>query len=190
MLNEPELTSESFILAGSGTRSLATASEREQQATTEAITLRVGELEAVHGQNLIVMSGMAEGFDALLAEVALRKGIRLWCAVPHKNYGPFYWGSLSRTGEDRTQAFNGYLKAAWHVTFIMEDVFQTKGIQFRGRHSNFWRNDFMVEKAHDFVVQGGLSGHLTMTRGSAHCVQAIKNAKKWRSDMIIGGPTR
>jgi hypothetical protein len=37
----------------------------------------------------------------------------------------------------------------------------------------------MVEQAHDFVVWNPES------RGTAHCVAAIKRAGKWRDDMVL-----
>ena len=116
------------------------------------------------GDELIVMSGMAEGFDHLLAVTALKLNIPLWCAVPNRGYGQHYWRKNSLTCRDQYAEFCRLIDAAYRVTYVCSDLY------VNGQHSNFVRNSWMVEQAHEFVVWDPSS------RGTAHCVAEISRA--------------
>lgn len=176
-----------FVVAGTGSRALQTAGLALKRYAWERLTGRLSELRSVHGDGLVVMSGMAEGWDHAVAKAALDVGLRLWCAVPNKGYGRHYWSAgQSLTGQDCTAEFAAILDQAWRVTYVMEDVHGTTALKLNGVHANSLRNDFMVTGdglnfpgADDFLVWDPTS------KGTAHCVTAIKRAGKWRDDMVL-----
>ncbi|GGN39587.1 hypothetical protein FHR83_006686 [Actinoplanes campanulatus] len=172
-----------FVLAGTGSRSLRVAPHEVQveamHRCTEAVAARVLE----HGSRLVVMSGAAEGWDELLARVAIRLGVRLHLMLPSRSYAAYYWGRASVLERDRTAEFAEIQAAAWKVTFVAEQILGTTALKVDGLHINFHRNLIMVETADSFVVWDPTS------RGTAHCVEAIRRAGKWRDDMVLGpGP--
>jgi hypothetical protein len=160
------------IVAGTGSRSLQVADNATKRYALDAVTLRLRERLSVHGDRLVVMSGMAEGFDSALALAGLKLGIRVWAVVPNRGYGPYSWGEHSTTGTPRLPAFQAILDQSWKVTYVMEDVHRTELLYLNGVHANFVRNDFMVEQAHEFLVWDPRS------KGTAHCFAAIKRAGK------------
>lgn len=169
-----------FILAGAGARRLIKAAPRRRALAVNLITAAVRARQAVHKENLVVMSGMAEGFDEMLAETALSLGVRLWAAVPNRSYGRFYWGlHHSVTGRNRTGEFESLRLRAWKCTYVMEEIHGTHLPHLHDRSANLWRNDFMAQTADDFLVWQPSS------RGTGHCVRAIRVAEKWRDDMVL-----
>lgn len=169
-----------FVLAGAGSRSLRVAPRDVQVEAMRRCTAYVEARIAEHGERLVVMSGAAEGWDELLARVALRLGVRLWLALPNKGYARHYWGRASLLERDRTTEFAEITSAAWKVTYVMEQIHGTTALKVDGLHANFWRNTFMVDTGQDFAVWNPTS------TGTAHCVKAIKAAGKWRDDMVLG----
>ncbi len=125
------------------------------------------------------MSGGAEGWDELLARIAIRLGVRLWLALPNKGYLRHYWGRASLLNRDRSAEADGLVAAAWKVTHVMEQIHGTTALKLDGLHANFWRNQFMVERSDDFVVWNPES------TGTAHCVRVIRQAGKWRGNMVL-----
>src|SRR5690606_5647792 len=136
------------------------------------VETKFAELSNIHGDALVVMSGMAEGFDKCLAIAALNMGIRLWCAIPNKGYSDYYWKRHSLTGEDQSGTFFDIIRKAWRITYVMEEVHNVSAITLNGKHSNFWRNDFMVEKADEFLVYD------IPTPGTQQCFKTIKASGK------------
>jgi hypothetical protein len=171
-----------WVLAGTGSRGLRTASPEVRAHAATQVNNRLGKAFAERGDYLIVMSGMAEGFDHLLAAIALKLGIPLWCAIPNKGYGHHYWHRNSVTGSSQFAEWCRILDSAHRVTYVMEDVHGTSELYLNGLHSNFVRNAWMVEQADDFLVWDPSS------KGTAHCVKAIRGAGKWRDDMILPMP--
>src|SRR4051812_45655295 len=106
-----------FVVAGTGSRSLRTDDRAVQVAAMKVTTERIEQLASEHGEQLVVMSGGAEGFDELLARVALRLGIRLWLALPNKGYSKHYWGRASLLERDRTAEFAEIAARAWKTTY-------------------------------------------------------------------------
>jgi hypothetical protein len=168
-----------WVLAGTGSRSLRNAAPDVRAHAVAQVSSRLGKAFAERGDYLIVMSGMAEGFDHLLAVSALALGIPLWCAIPNKYYGRHYWKRNSVTGRDQYAEFCRIIDAARRVTYVMDDVYGTTALYLNGVHSNFVRNDWMVEQSDDFLVWDSTS------KGTAHCVKAIQDAGKWRDDMVL-----
>lgn len=161
-----------MIVAGTGSRHLQSAATSVKADATRRTRAEVRELHARYGDDLVIMSGMAEGFDKLIALTALREGIPLWCAVPSRGYGAYYWGRASLTGTDRLGEFRAILAAASWTTYVMEDVHHTGALYLHGVHANNLRNLWMVEQAGAFVVWN------PTTTGTRHCVEAIERAGK------------
>lgn len=109
------------------------------------------------------MSGMAEGFDELLARSALDLGIPLWAAVPNRGYGRYYWGEHSLFGRDRLAEFDAILEQAKWVTYVCQTLYEG------GLHSNLVRNRWMVEHTDEFMVGPG-------GKGTADCLRRIGEA--------------
>lgn len=163
-----------YVLAGTGSRSLRTA---PADVRTEAAS-RVGKLLrdrlAERGAELIVVSGMAEGFDHLLAAKAVDLGIDLWCVIPHRGYGDYYWRRNSVTGRDQSAEFCRLLDSAQRVTYVCDSIY------VNGEHSNFVRNRWMVDTADEFAVWN------PAFPGTKHCLAAIKRAKLPYVDLSEG----
>jgi hypothetical protein len=156
-----------MIIAGTGSRSLHNASAKLRADIVFEISLRL-----MSKNPEFVISGMAEGFDELLARQALNMRIPLWCAIPNHGYGAHYWGERSLSGQNRLKEFLAIVERAEKVTYVMEDIHHSKALSYKGRHSNFWRNDFMVEQADQFLVYDPSS------RGTKQCLGSIIAANK------------
>lgn len=178
-----------FVLAGTGSRSLRTAPLAVQREVFSLCEERIAAAMIEHGSRLIVMSGGAEGFDECLARAAMSRQARLWLALPNKGYVEYYWGRKSLLRRDRTAEFAEIAAYAEKITHVMEQIHGTSALKLDGLHANFWRNDFMVnggglgfDGADDFAVLGPVEPG----SGTAHCVDAIRKAGKWRDDMVLG----
>ena len=95
--------------------------------------------------------------------------------------------AMSQTRTDRLGEFADLLGRAWRVTYVMEDVHRTSALKSGGKHANSWRNDFIVTGGLDFP---GADDFLVLEpvkpgSGTAHCVEAIRKAGKWRDDMVL-----
>lgn len=156
-----------FVVAGTGSRSLQTASRETKLQAQAIVETEVKRLKEKYGDKLVIMSGMAEGFDKLLALTALKYEVKLWCAIPNHGYANYYWARNSLTGQDMMEEFKAIIAKAWTVTFVCGNQ-----VYVNGRHSNFVRNDYMVEKADAFLVWD------PSTSGTAQCFKSIKAAKK------------
>lgn len=160
-----------YVLAGTGSRSLRTADRDTQIAAMRRCETAVNKAHAEHGDRLVVMSGGAEGFDELLARVAIHLHARPWLALPNRGYLTHYWGRASLLGRDRGTEAAELLAQAEQVTYVMEEVHGTTALTVDGLHAKFWRNRFMVDNATAFLVWDPTS------RGTAHCLAAIRKAR-------------
>lgn len=166
-----------YIISGTGSRTL--------QAARSDIKMKASTILKAHLKPLLqehpdaqIMSGMAEGFDKLLALTAIELGVPLICAIPNKGYGRYYWGQNSVSGHDMYSKFKGILSQAAEVVYIMEDVHKAKGLYLNGVHSNFLRNDYMVTRGDFFFVWS------PTTRGTKQCYQSILASGK--PHMVLG----
>lgn len=153
-----------YTIAGTGGRYLAKQPIHEQMLVRGMISDRVETLLILYGE-LHVVSGMAEGFDELVAQAAYLKDIPYTACIPHSGYGDYYWRRNSVVGRDRYAEFEAWVERAAKVEYVCPTIY------VNGVHSNFIRNDRMVELADEFVVFDPRS------RGTAHCLTAIKRAK-------------
>lgn len=160
------------VVAGTGSRSLQTADRDTCARAVAAVRDHIAALIKEHGDRLVLMSGMAEGFDHLIALAALQWNVRLWAAIPNRGYGGYYWGRNSLTGTNRLAEFTSILNAAWRVTYVMEEVHRARGLYLNGVHSNFARNQFMVDTAAEILAWEPTS------RGTKDCVERARAAGK------------
>lgn len=148
-----EIGGDDYLLVGTGSKSLQTVTTEEKTRIQDVIMAHlVGKADDIGHNRLVVVSGMAEGFDKALAIVTILLGLRLRLAIPNRGYGRYYWRDHSLTGENRLRAFEAILSNAEQITYVMEDIYHVGSLYHKGRHANFLRNDHMVEIGHEFVV--------------------------------------
>lgn len=128
------------VIAGTGPRAWSPTTKTRMDLV--ALLDKLG----TEGREIILMSGMAEGFDEFLAETALDVGIPFVAAVPHPTYGEYYWGRKSISKRNRLDDFNKYLEAAEAFVFVCSNLYES------GLHANFVRNQFMVNWANDIIA--------------------------------------
>lgn len=158
-----------FIIAGTGSRELVKDKEQWTKVFTYLVHLLNGAKEK-HGDNLLVVSGMAEGFDEALAKAAFVTNTALLAAIPNKGYSKYYWQNNSATGNDRMEEFQELAKYAdktGGVHYVCNGIYGADG-----RHSNFHRNEWMVDQANIVWVYN------PTTRGTAQCYAYCKRVNK------------
>lgn len=149
-----------FVIAGTGSRSLILDEEKMDKVEDYLIEL-LYQAKLKHGNNLVVISGMAEGFDEALARSAMCVGITLIAAIPNKGYSAYYWRDNSQLKIDRMDTFQdlaGYAHRSGGVHYVCG-----KDIYVNGKHSNFVRNEWMADRADVVWVYNPTS------RGTAQC---------------------
>ena len=161
-----------FTVAGTGPRSLQSVSTEEKKAAYSIVASELIRLRSKYGEDLMIMSGMAEGFDKLIATVALEFEIPLWCAIPSKSYGSYYWGKKSTTGQNQLIKFNEMVKSAKHVTYVDQITPGMEGLYRDGKHVNFIRNEFMVSTADAFLIWDASSP------GTKNCIKLVQDSGK------------
>lgn len=151
------------VYSGTGSRSLRVASDEHRLAVREFLITDLSARDDIE----YVISGMAEGFDELLARVAIDLGIPVLPAIPNPGYADYYWGKHSLLQYDRRGEFNWYLHHAG-----MDPVYVCESIYVNGVHANFIRNTWMVQRADFFYVYDPHSA------GTKHCFAELQEAGK------------
>lgn len=102
---------------------------------------------------LVLISGLAEGFDEAIAKIGMREGIPYIAAIPNPTYGNYYWRDHSLTKRNRLATFRELVANSEEAVFVCDSVYQY------GIHSNFIRNDWMIKEC-DFALcyDAGSSG--------------------------------
>jgi hypothetical protein len=133
-----------ITICGTGSRDLAVAKPEVRRSVYDWVVSWLDELAAL--DKVLVLSGMAEGFDECVAVAASRMGLRWEAAIPHRNYASHYWGRVSVTGRDRSGAFAGLAGGAArrHIISPSVYIYTSDG---RRVHSNFARNTWMLERS-------------------------------------------
>lgn len=166
-MNLDEYLSDKYVIPGTGSRSFA-QEPRQKEILIQLQSWLVA--KQVLNENLVVVSGGSRGWDAWVASMASKADIPFVLCLPNKGYGEYYWG---RAGLMDT--FSKMCAKAQWIEYTMEDVLKKPGLYVNGRHSNFLRNDRMVELGHEFVVYGPTSS------GTKDCLASIKKANKpWK----------
>lgn len=186
-LNKEDPMNTDFIVAGTGSRSIQTGTTIEKQNCMNRILAALREYQSDHTDNLVVITGMAEGFDKALAIASLQLGIRTWAFVPNTGYGVYYWGKHSLTGSPQFDQFHDLLIQMEKVEYTTEYygcnpkalyIDPTTPGTWSGQkgkgliHANFVRNNRMVEVAREFLVWDPTSS------GTSQCLAQIKRAEK------------
>jgi hypothetical protein len=155
----PELDGK-FVIAGTGSRSLILDEEKMDKVEDYLLEL-LYQAKAKHGDNLVVISGMAEGFDEALARSAMCVGVTLIAAIPNKGYSAYYWRDNSELKIDRMDTFQELARYA-NETGAVHYVCG-KNVYVDGKHSNFVRNEWMADRADVVWVYNPTS------KGTAQC---------------------
>ena len=155
----PELDGK-FVIAGTGSRSLV-KDEDKMNKVEEYLFDLLTQAKAKHGDNLVVISGMAEGFDEALARAAMCVGVALIAAIPNKGYSAYYWRDNSELKIDRMDTFQELARYA-NETGAVHYVCG-KNVYVNGKHSNFVRNEWMADRADVVWVYNPTS------KGTAQC---------------------
>lgn len=152
-----------FVIAGTGSSSFSNdnlnAAELDTIASLEramAVNLRKW------GERLIILSGGAIGWDFWMTAIARKLGIPYVLSIPNEGYGNYYWGKARQIGR-YIEMFDNALE----VEFVVEDVYGMTGLYIDGVHSNFVRNNRMVNLADAFFVYD------TGSPGTRHCFKSI-----------------
>lgn len=154
----------SFVIAGTGSRSLTLANDDTRQKALSDLVALLGERGATR-----VYSGGAEGWDAALAQAAWLASIPYTLYLPNKGYIDYYWGKTSVTGRDRRKAAATMLERADEVVYVCASLYgdhpHKEGEKL---HANFVRNHFLLCDANLGVVYDAASA------GTRHGVGELK----------------
>ncbi len=155
-----------YVIAGTGSRSFAELTMDRKVSISIDLSWYLTHHE--QWDNMVILSGGATGWDHQIARIAHRLQIPYYLAIPNSGYGAYYW----KADMDR---WRNMVQHAAGVEFTMEEVHQSNSLYLNGVHSNFVRNERMVELASEFVVYDPSSA------GTKHCVNLITlNGLPWR----------
>ena len=150
-------------IMGTGSRSMVT--HKDRATIYSGLEKKILQLADKHG-DIVLISGVAEGWDEAIAKVGMRNGIPYICCVPNKGYGDYYWRRNSLLGVNRINTFNELCEKAHEVVYVCDSLY------VNGVHSNFVRNEHMVNMCDGALVYEPTS------RGTAHAVKLLKEAGK------------
>lgn len=157
-----------YFVAGTGPRPLKIADQQTKDEVARWIYDRLTQLPVEQ-----VLSGMAEGFDEVLAKVSLHLDLPTVAVIPSSSYGEYYWGENSLTGRDRLQGYNELVEQCDYIVMV------------RDHHmfgaANRDRNEWLVKNAHLFLTLDWQN-----SRGTQHCLRLARQADK----MIEAFPER
>lgn len=163
-----------YTIVGTGSRSLVT-DETKFNKVLGYLTELLAKAKVKHGENLLVISGMAEGFDEALAKAAMANDIALLAAIPNRGYSNYYWKNHSMTALNRFADFQelaGYANSTGGVVYTCGCVKNqpAKCGHWDGRIYNFQRNSWMVDQADIVWVYDPSS------KGTAHAYGLARKA--------------
>jgi uncharacterized phage-like protein YoqJ len=121
---------------GTGSRSMVTAPDRI--AVYQNLDSKILQLQD-EDPHLVLISGMAEGWDEAIAKIGMRREIPYIVCLPNDGYGRYYWAQHSLLGVNRIDMFNELILHATEVIIVCNSLYED------GIHSNFVRNQFMVD---------------------------------------------
>jgi hypothetical protein len=173
LFQDKETNMKKFTIVGTGSRSLVT-DETKFEKVLAYLTELLAKAKAKHGENLLVISGMAEGFDEALAKAAMANNITLLAAIPNRGYSNYYWRDHSMTALNRFADFQELVKYADQTGGVVYTCGCIKNQPAKcghwdGRIYNFQRNSWMVDQADIVWVYDPSS------KGTAH---AYNDARK------------
>lgn len=174
-MNIEQLVQDRFVIAGTGSRSFVSD---DNPSIVKALYTQIDGSRDKHGDDLLIMSGAAQGWDAQIAFAALDLSVPYVLCIPNQGYGQYYWHDSLPAGVSMLPEWDTMCESALAIEYTMEDVHKQSGIYYREpwthnrTHSNFMRNQRMVDLANAFLVFGAGS------RGTKDCVERIKKAGK------------
>ncbi len=159
-----------FVVSGSGSRELVIADKMTRAECMTQVKAELIDFKFFYGPDLSVMSGMAEGFDEILAVAAQSLEIHTILAIPNKGYVEYYWGKNSLTHTTRMEAANQIILKADEIIYLYDDLY----VEVNGRkiHANFARNQYMVDNSNYMLVWD------PKTRGTKDCFKRIEAADR------------
>ncbi len=170
------------IIMGTGSRSMVT--DPNAKAIYKILEDYVLGIAERHG-GVLLISGMAEGWDEAIAKVGMRNNIPYHVYIPTQNYGEYYWRDHSVTSTNRIEMFNQLVDGAQRVTFL-EEVYGPYTMTNQGPkylvdsdgetniwlHANFARNAVMVQNSEIALVYNPQSP------GTRDAVARLRRARK------------
>jgi hypothetical protein len=159
-----------FYVMGTGSRSLVLEPKEVREQVKAKLIEEIEKLKAKH-PNLVLISGMAEGWDELIARVAVELGLPFIAMVPNKGYGAYYWGKNSLMKKDRMASFDDLLAKAQRVIYTCDSIY-VYDVDGKKTHSNFVRNQAMVNMCHGALV------YKSESPGTRDAVKRLQAAKK------------
>lgn len=148
---------DSFIIMGSGSRALQSAPAALKGRVLNFLLRDLERVVTTREENIICLTGMAQGFDHAFAIAALEMNLDLHAIVPNAGFRDYYWGKNSLTGKDETARFNEILSNCKSVEYAARSVYQYMPDGSRV-HSNMVRNSLMVGRANGAYVYGRTPG--------------------------------
>lgn len=181
-------------IMATGSRSMVTdPNAKTIYENLKAHILHLKDLEPDH--HIILITGMAEGWDEAFAKIGMREGIEYHVYLPTRDYGNYYWGQKSLTGHNRMEMFNQLVDGAARVTYL-EDIYgEPRFMRMREVdqwtiagpnyfvngiwiHANMARNQVMVDNA-----RGGRA--LVYDTGSAGTRDAVSRLRTNKLDYEV-----
>jgi len=165
-----------FVIAGTGTRQLIKEPKEYRHKVLGYLVQLLEGAKAKHGaENVLVISGMAEGFDEALAHAAVIAGVPFTAAVPNKGYLEYYWGKNSQLGSSRLGHGLELLNKAAEVHYVCKSPasqmpkYKNADGSDKWGTANFERNEWMVDRA-DVIWAYNPNN----SSGTNHCIAYAK----------------
>ena len=150
------------MIAATGSRKFVPTPKLEDATRRTIKALKGDDLD------LVLMSGMAEGYDEFVARMAVANGTFWEAVVPNGGYGSYYWGRNSLSGKNRMSEFTELMGKAENIHFVCRGIYATQtekeflGLAHKGQlHANFARNQYMANQADAFLVYHVAGSHGT-----------------------------
>jgi len=158
-IEDLEILKGKFVIAGTGTRQLIKESQPYRHKVLNYLVELLNGAKKKHGaENVVVISGMAEGFDEALARAAVIAGVPFVAALPNSSYIQYYWSAEhGQTGVSRIQQGMELLGKAAKVVNVCN---------FKGAKANYIRNEWMADRASIVWVYNPNN-----SSGTKHCVE-------------------
>lgn len=168
-----------FVIAGTGTRQLIKEPKEYRHKVLGYLVQLLEGAKAKHGaENVLVISGMAEGFDEALAHAAVIAGVPFTAAVPNKGYLEYYWGKNSQLGSSRLGHGLELLNKAAEVHYVCKSPASQMPKYKNADGSDKWgtanleRNEWMVDRA-DVIWAYNPNN----SSGTNHCIAYAKEKR-------------
>lgn len=153
-----------MYIMGTGSRSMVTApNAKEIYKHLEQKVFMLRDQDPL----LVLISGMAEGWDEAIAKVGMRNSIPYIVHIPNPGYGDYYWKKNSLLGYNRIAEFNELVNHASEVVIVMETLYTANGV-----HCNFVRNQTMVDACNGALV------YKSTSPGTRDAIARLNKAKK------------